>query len=267
MDSNNNAKGGKEIDIRDAVGFLLTKAWIIALVTVCAIIAAFLITSFTTPMYSSSSKVILYNKSSQANPNTNGNLNWNDFTIASQLTLMSPEIFTGDEFAKRVATVLNEDNGSFADIIGYNDDNKEHPKSFKQFYGSDISIAEVKRSISVISDEETCAVTLVCKSTNPRLSAVLVTAANSCMQSHINEIVEADTVRVGTIDNGKIPTSASNIHHARNMVIGAVLGLVAICAVLLSIYIFDDKIKTPDDVEKHLGLNVLGEIPEIEEEE
>jgi N-acetylmuramoyl-L-alanine amidase len=58
----------------------------------------------------------------------------------------------------------------------------------------------------------------------------------------------------------------SNIHYFRNMAIGAILGFVVICAVLLAFYIFDDKIKTPDDIEKHLGLSVLGEIPEIEEE-
>ena len=52
MDStNNNVKGGKEIDIRDAIGFLFSKLWIIALITACAVIVAFLITSFTTEIH------------------------------------------------------------------------------------------------------------------------------------------------------------------------------------------------------------------------
>ncbi len=267
MDSNNNVRSGKEIDIRDASSYLLSKAWIIALVTVCAIIVSFLVTSFTTPVYTSTSKVILYNKNASINNTTSGNLSASDFTIATQLTQMSPEIFTGDEFAERVAAILNEDDGAYAKFIGYNDENKTEPKTFKQFFGSDITTAFIKKSISVSSDVDTCSVTLRANTTDARLSAVIVDAANSCLQSHINEIVEADTVRVGTIDNGKIPTGASNIHYVRNMAIGAILGLIAICAILLAFYIFDDKIKTPDDVEKYLGLNVLGEIPEIEEEE
>ena len=51
------------------------------------------------------------------------------------------------------------------------------------------------------------------------------------------------------------------------MALSAVVAIIAVCAILLAFYIFDDKIKTPDDIEKHLGLSVLGEIPEIEEEE
>ena len=58
----------------------------------------------------------------------------------------------------------------------------------------------------------------------------------------------------------------SNIHYFKNMALGAIISVVAICAILLAFYIFDDKIKTPDDIEKHLGLSVLGEIPEIEDE-
>ena len=50
------------------------------------------------------------------------------------------------------------------------------------------------------------------------------------------------------------------------MALGAAIAVVVVCAILLAFYIFDDKIKTPDDIEKHLGLSVLGEIPEIEDE-
>ena len=50
------------------------------------------------------------------------------------------------------------------------------------------------------------------------------------------------------------------------MALSAVIAIIVVCAILLAFYIFDDKIKTPDDIEKHLGLSVLGEIPEIEDE-
>ena len=86
------------------------------------------------------------------------------------------------------------------------------------------------------------------------------------MQDYINDNFKVDTISVGRIDYESVPTSPSNINYFRDMFLSAVVAAIAICAILLAFYIFDDKIKTPDDIEKHLGLSVLGEIPEIEED-
>jgi len=74
-----------------------------------------------------------------------------------------------------------------------------------------------------------------------------------------------NTVKTKISSSGKIPSSPSNKNSTRNAIIFGIIGAVAICAILLVIFIFDDKIKTPDDVEKQLGLSVLGAIPEIDE--
>ena len=42
------------------------------------------------------------------------------------------------------------------------------------------------------------------------------------------------------------------------------IAVVITSAILVVIFIFDDKIKTPDDIEKHLDLNILGAIPDFE---
>ena len=273
MDSNNNqnntpnkkTNSGKEIDIRDAVSYLLSKLWIIALIAAISVIIAFLSTSFTTEMYTSTNKAMLINKNEK---DETDKLVASDLSIAIQLTKMSSEIFTSDSFAIRVADKLNYDEGAFYDIIGYKVVNGENvPRTFKDYYGeNDIKFSKVKSSLKVTSNEDTCAVTLSSTTTDPILSALIVTAAYQCMQVHINENFEVQSIIVGQVDYGRVPTSPSNIHYFRNMFVGALIGIVAICAVLLAFYIFDDKIKTPDDVEKHLGLSVLGEIPEIEEE-
>lgn len=272
MDTTNNVsvkkdiKNGKEIDVRDAVGYLVSKLWIIALVVAVAVIIAFLLTSFTTELYTSTNKAMLINKNDQVGGTTSDKLNAADLSIAIQLTKMSPEIFTSDSFAVRVAETLNNDEGSFTNILGYKDFENGVPKTFKDFYGAEIQFTDVKASLTVNSNEDTCAVTLSSTTKSPTLSALIVTAAYQCMQDHINENFKVESIIVGQVDYGRIPVAPSNIHYFRNIVLGAVLGAVVVCAILLAIYIFDDKIKTPDDVEKHLSLSVLGEIPEIEEE-
>ncbi len=270
MDSSNNVnnnKTGKELDIRDIVSYLLTKIWIIALVAVCAVVFAFLITSFTTPTYTSTTKTMLINKNNaNVGSSTSGNLNVSDLSAATYLTKMSSEIFTSDSFSVRVANMLNSDEGSFTNILGFIDEDKTQPRTFKSFFGGEIGYRDVKNSLSVKSNEDTCAVTLSSTTVDRTLSHLIVTAAYNCMQDHINENFKVDSILVGQIDYGKRPESPSNIHYFRNMALGAIISIIAICAVLLAFYIFDDKIKTPDDIEKHLGLSVLGEIPEIEDE-
>ncbi len=269
---NNTTKVGKEIDIRDAVSYLMSKLWIIALVVATAIIVAFLITSFTTEMYTSTNKAMLINKNDQAgnNSGTSDKLSASDLSIAIQLTKMSSEIFTSDSFAVRVADMLNNDDGQFTNVLGFMDEEKTQPRTFMDFYSgynpNGIGFETVKSSLTVSSNEDTCAVTLSSTTKSPTLSALIVTAAYECMQDHINENFKVESIIVGQVDYGRTPTSPSNIHYFRNMAIGAVLGAIVVCAFLLAIYIFDDKIKTPDDIEKHLSLSVLGEIPEIEED-
>ncbi|MBQ4510882.1 MAG: hypothetical protein II984_09170 [Clostridia bacterium] len=268
MDSSNNVnanKVGRELDIRDIIGYLFSKIWIIALVAICAIVFAFLITSFTTPTYTSTTKTMLINKNAGTG-SVEGNLNVSDLSAATYLTKMSSEIFTSDSFSVRVANMLNSDEGSFTNILGFLDEECTKPQTFKNFYGGDIKYRDVKSSLSVKSNEDTCAVTLSSTTVDATLSHVIVTAAYNCMQDHINENFKVDSIVVGQIDYGKHPESPSNIHYFKNMALSAFVAVIAICAILLAFYIFDDKIKTPDDIEKHLGLSVLGEIPEIEDE-
>ena len=43
--------------------------------------------------------------------------------------------------------------------------------------------------------------------------------------------------------------------------IGALLGFVVACGIIVVLYLLNDTIKTSDDVEKYLGINTLGMIP------
>ena len=75
----------------------------------------------------------------------------------------------------------------------------------------------------------------------------------------ITEIMDADAVN--TVEEGNLPTSPSSPSIPRNIAIGALLGLLLAMGVITLIFILDDTIKTPDDVEHYLGLNTLTSIP------
>ena len=287
----NKNNSGKEIDVREALSFIFSKFWIVALVTICCIIFAFLYTSlFITPVYTSSSKAFIINKNKPAE----SNLATSDFTLAIQLTKMSEEVFASDEFCELVAKRLNEDfKNESIDVAKkieeitteLKDEDGTVYTSFTDYFQARFGVSEISAKtigacISVSSDEEVCSVELHITSPAKELSAIISYVATFSMQEKFNSIFEVEkenqgnetiTTAINTIkivitrSGGVVPTAPSNVHTLRNMIIGGIVGAIIVCVVLLAIFIFDDKIKVPDDVEKHLGISVLGEIPEIEE--
>ena len=54
--------------------------------------------------------------------------------------------------------------------------------------------------------------------------------------------------------------------YKKNVLIGVLIGIVITSAIVIVMYLLDDKIHTGEDIEKYLGLSVLGVIPEVSNE-
>ena len=277
MDSNNATnKNTTELDIRDIVNFLITKIWIIALVVLCFAIMAFLWTTFfVTKQYTSTTELFIINTSDNAiNSNSPSTSDW---SIGKQLTKTSSELIMGD-YCNEVAKKLNEHDpnkpvaeGEF-DLSSVLNDGKIMPENstFMNFFGTVIGSSEITGSyirshIKVVSDDETCIVSVTATTENAKLSAAISNAVMCLFGDYINEFMKVDTIRTKVSSSGGVPGGASNANATKNAILFGAIGAVLVCAILIVIFIFDDKIKTPDDVEKQLGLSVLGAIPEIDE--
>lgn len=291
MDSNNNvtASNSSTLDIREVANFLLSKFWIIALVVLCFAIAAFLWTELiVTEQFSSTTDMFIISTSGATQETTSNQMsNW---SVGKQLTKTSIELIMGD-YCNYVAKYLNAhdpnsdspQNKDLTEALNKTDDNpnkvleKGFPfiKFFNEATGrSAITGDNVRSYIRVSSDDETCIVSVTATTTSRGLSAAISNAVLALFGDYINDFMEGDgnggtatenTVKTKISSSGKIPSSPSNKNSTRNAILFGIIGAVAICAILLVIFIFDDKIKTPDDIEKQLGLSVLGAIPEIDE--
>ncbi len=69
--------------------------------------------------------------------------------------------------------------------------------------------------------------------------------------------------QVNLVDKGTYSETPSNSMITPVVVVAPVLAAVAVFGIYVLVFVLDDKIKTPDDVEKYLGLTVLGLIPNI----
>ena len=72
-------------------------------------------------------------------------------------------------------------------------------------------------------------------------------------------ITKANDIQV--IDKAILPQNPIKPNKMMNMAIAAVLGAMIGLFVVFLIEYLDNKLKTPQDIEKHLGLSVLGVVP------
>ena len=71
-----------------------------------------------------------------------------------------------------------------------------------------------------------------------------------------------DAVKI--LDNANISTDPVSPSARKNGVLGGFFGILISVAVILLFYMTNDYIRTPEDVERYLGLEILGEIPAVD---
>lgn len=248
MDSNKNntniiEKEENEFDIRDIANYLLGKLWIILLATLCFVIVAIIFTSTITPKYQSESELFITNSQESSLTSSQAVSDW---TIGRQLAVTSPELVT-EKFCNTVADKLNAD------------------PQFVSTFGP-INGAVLLSYLNVTSNEDTCIVTFTVTTDKPELSKVLANEVAASFEAYIQAFMKSESIRTVQSNDGKASNKPSNISLGRNVVLAGVAGALLACVVLIIVFMFDDKIKTPDDIDRYLNLSVLGVIPEIDTE-
>ena len=72
---------------------------------------------------------------------------------------------------------------------------------------------------------------------------------------------------VNTVSSANLSSSPVSPNVFKNMIIGAALGIIIAIAVIVIMHITDDTIKSPDEIEKYLGISTLATIPVMSEAE
>ena len=63
------------------------------------------------------------------------------------------------------------------------------------------------------------------------------------------------------VDEANIPTRKSSPSLKKNVLIAGVLGVFLVAAWFVVLFLLNDKIVTAEDVERYLGLGILGQMP------
>ena len=271
MDSNNTQNKELEINLKEVFGYVFSKAWIVILATIFTVIISFVYTNVTfEPVYTSSAKLFITSESENTNNGNNMSSPTTDWNLSKQYALSSPEFVTID-FCQVVANRLNNENLT-TDITAYDCTSYIGDKSFSDFYSetfagsSKITAEDIYNSITISSNSSSCTMTVTSYSDNPILAAIISNCIADSFEDYLVNVLETDQVNAKVLNSGKVASDPSNVKTTRNLVLGAFIGIFLSCGILFLVFVLDDKIKSPEDVERYLGLSVLGSIPELEKE-
>lgn len=88
--------------------------------------------------------------------------------------------------------------------------------------------------------------------------------ANTLGKIATEVLPEYTTLQLKIIDTAETPTEPVSKGTMKYTALFGLLGAFIACVVLVIIYLIDDRIKSPEDIENKLGLSVLGIIPDLQ---
>ena len=221
----------EEIDLREIFALLKANVVYILIATLAFAIVGFIGTKFLiTPQYESSVNMIVNTKQDNSS-----NVSSDNISSAKSLVDTYAIIIKGNTVLYEVIDELN----------------------------LDLDYDELAEKISVSAVNSTQIMKISVTDPDPNLAADIVRSISEISPDEIVDAVEAGSCKViSQVETTDEPVSPSVL---KNTALAGIIGLVLAIAVIvirdfLANYIVDD-----DDVQKYLGLPVLGVIPEVEE--
>lgn len=222
---NSNHKDEIEIDFRDILMILQRRiAVIVVSVVVGALLTGIISIYLITPMYTATSKIYILSSDSM--------VNLSDLQLGSSLAEDYMEVIQIRPVIEKVAENLK----------------------------LDLSYEEFLDSISITNPTDTRIIKIQVTYPDPLLAKEIADEISEISREQIVEIMKVEKPTI--MEEAVVPEHQSSPNNIKNIMLGAIVGFVLSVSVVVFQYILDDTIKTSEDVEKYLGLNMLASIPE-----
>ena len=122
-----------------------------------------------------------------------------------------------------------------------------------------MSTGQLASEISISNPTDTRIITLTVKDADPIRAMQIANTVRETASEHIENVMNIEAVNV--VDYADLPTMKCEPNVRKYTMLGAAAGFVLMCAIFVLRFILNDAIRTPDDIEKRLGLSCLAVIP------
>lgn len=123
------------------------------------------------------------------------------------------------------------------------------------------SVRELQEMISVENVNETEIIRITVNSKSAMEAKMIANETVEIFEKEIVDIYNLENVSI--IDKAELASSPYNVNLIKDSVIYFALGLVLSCGIIFVIYYFDNTIKSVEQIEKHLGIPVIGTVPSV----
>ena len=216
-----------EIDLVALAYRLLEKAKFIAAAAILGAVFAWMVTTFfTTPQYTATSKLYVMNSSESA-------INLADLQIGTYLTADYVEVFKNWHVHEMVIQELD---------LPY-------------------SYSGLSSKLKVTNPSNTRILYISFTSADPQEAKQIADTYARKAQEFIASTM--DTRMPNLFEEALLPSYPSSPNKTTNMILGFMGGLLLACLLIMIEFLVDDRILNSEDIEKYLGMHVLGIMPVI----
>lgn len=218
-----------EIDLRGLLSAILNKLTLIILVGILVGGIAFAYTEFfVDSQYVSTTKVYIVSKQ---DPNEKG-LTSSDLAFATYLASDYEVLLTSTPVLEKVKKELNLEQ----------------------------SVGTLASMIDVELEEDTRVMDIRVTSTDPKLAQKIANKVREVANEQTKTVM-GGIEAVNSVDEATLPTTPSFPNVEKITMLGFIIGAGITLIIVVIMFILDDTIKSPDDIEKKLGVSVLASIP------
>ncbi|SDB81169.1 Capsular polysaccharide biosynthesis protein [Pelagirhabdus alkalitolerans] len=223
------------ISLQEIVAIIRKRLGLIILLTIgAALISGVVTTFFMTPIYESSTQ-FLVNQNQAPNETEVSGVELNDLRTNVELINTYNVIIQSDRILSEVQEEL----------------------------GLNISTTALSNKLTVDNENDSQVVTVSATDPDPEMAVQIVNTTVGVFQDQIGDLMNVDNVNV--LNEAQVPLNPSPIspNTMLNIAIAGVLGLMVGVGLAFLLDFLDTTVKTEEDVEKDLGLPVIGIVSHI----
>lgn len=124
----------------------------------------------------------------------------------------------------------------------------------------DMNYKQLEGSITITYPNNTRIMEITVTNSDPEMAKEIVDEVAEVGSQFIGDQMEVVPPKI--IEKGEVPTGSDGPNIKRNVIMGALVGLVLSAGAVVLMTIIDDTIKTEDDIERYLGISTLASIPD-----
>jgi len=222
----------EEIDLKDLFDYFRGRiSWIIIAVALAVVIGNIYTIFIRVPMYKSSTSLVLTSETGDNSTYNNSDLQLNKNLVGTYSEIIKSKTIMGE-------VISNLD-------LSYT------PSQLQSHV-----------SVSSVNNAELIRITVV--DANSKLAAQISDETADVFVKEINRFYKLNNVTV--LDRAEVAKSAYNVNYLKDNLLFILIGLVVSCGIIFIFFYFDTTIKTSEEIEKKLGMTVIGIVPKVGKE-